>query len=59
MSKSEANEILERVWASQRPLCEGADGLICMSGWLYSNIGMMIFPANKKCPVCFPEIEDE
>ena len=32
--------------------CPGADGLSCIDGWLYSGVGGMIFPANKKCPTC-------
>lgn len=34
--------------------CPGADGLDCIDGWLYSShpVNMMIFPANRKCPVC-------
>ena len=59
MSKSEANELLEKVWANQTPPCKGDDGLACIGGWLYSGFGMMIFPTNKKCPVCSKEIEDE
>lgn len=32
--------------------CPGADGLSCVDGWLYSSVNMMIFPANRKCPMC-------
>lgn len=32
--------------------CPGADGLVCLNGWLYSSVGGMIFPANKTCPTC-------
>ena len=32
--------------------CPGADGLVCVDGWLYSQVRMMIFPANKRCPTC-------
>ena len=32
--------------------CPGNDGFACIQGWLYSCMGMMIFPTNKKCPVC-------
>jgi len=39
--------------------CSGADGLTCVSGWLYSGIGGMIFPANKKCPKCNPPLRVE
>lgn len=39
--------------------CPGADGLVCVGGWLYSAIEMMIFPANRKCPVCNPSLEDD
>jgi len=35
--------------------CPGADGLVCVGGWLYSQINMMIFPANRKCPACNKE----
>ena len=35
--------------------CKGSNGLVCVVGWLYSNINMMIFPANKKCPTCNSE----
>jgi hypothetical protein len=37
--------------------CPGADGLVCVDGWLYSQMSgrMMIFPANRKCPVCNKE----
>ena len=38
--------------------CPGADGLSCVGGWLYSSIGMMTFPANKKCPTCNKEQDD-
>ena len=40
--------------------CVGADdeGLICVGGWLYTPVGGMIFPANKKCPRCNPRAED-
>lgn len=34
--------------------CPGADGLVCIDGWLYSGLGGMIFPANKRCPTCNP-----
>jgi hypothetical protein len=39
--------------------CPGADGLVCVDGYLYSQFKtrMMIFPANKKCPVCNPPKE--
>lgn len=30
--------------------CAGVDGLICIDGWLYSGINMMIFPTNRRCP---------
>jgi len=51
--------------------CGGADGLVCIGGWLYSSknkttltdipMGMMIFPANRECPNCnkIEEEEDE
>lgn len=32
--------------------CPGVDGLSCIRGWLYSSIGGMIFPANRKCSAC-------
>ena len=32
--------------------CPGVDGLVCLNGWLYSSVGMMIFPKNEKCPEC-------
>lgn len=34
--------------------CPGADGLECIGGWLYTSIPgrVMVFPANRKCPVC-------
>ena len=32
--------------------CQGANGLLCLGGYLYSNVGMMIFPTNKLCPSC-------
>lgn len=32
--------------------CPGADGFVCIGGWLYSSINMMIFSANKRCPTC-------
>ena len=38
--------------------CPGADGLMCIDGWLYASINMMIFSANKKCPAC-SEVESE
>jgi len=41
--------------------CPGADGLLCIDGWLYSQstTRMMIFPANKRCPKCNPMPEEE
>ena len=39
--------------------CPGADGLTCIDGYLYSGIGGMIFPSNKKCSVCNPPSEEE
>ena len=39
--------------------CYGSDGLVCIGGYLYSSIGFMIFPANKKCPICNPESEKD
>ena len=39
--------------------CPGADGLVCVGGWLYSQINMMIFPANKRCPTCSAPPEEE
>jgi len=41
--------------------CPGADGLVCIGGWLYSQMSgrMMVFPANKRCPVCNPHYEIE
>jgi hypothetical protein len=39
--------------------CPGADGLVCVDGWLYSQIRMMIFPANKRCPICNAPAEKE
>lgn len=38
--------------------CPGAAGLDCVGGWLYSSIGMMIFSANRQCPVCNPPEEE-
>jgi hypothetical protein len=38
--------------------CEGADGLACIDGWLYSSVNMMIFPTNKKCPTCAVAVDD-
>lgn len=32
--------------------CPGASGLACVNGWLYSVVRLMIFPANKPCPIC-------
>lgn len=39
--------------------CPGADGLICIGGWLYSMVAFMSFPANKRCPVCNPDPDAE
>ena len=43
--------------------CPGADGLVCIDGWLYSQFQtrMMIFSANKRCPKCnaIPDEVDE
>ncbi len=39
--------------------CPGADGLVCVGGWLYSQVNMMIFPANKRCPTCNAPPEEE
>jgi len=34
--------------------CPGTDGLSCIDGWLYSGVGGMIFPSNKRCQLCNP-----
>jgi hypothetical protein len=34
--------------------CPGDGTFVCVGGWLYSSINMMIFPTNKRCPVCNP-----
>lgn len=39
--------------------CPGANGLVCIRGWLYSQMNMMIFPANKRCPKCNLRREDD
>jgi len=41
--------------------CPGADGLVCIDGWLYSQFQtrMMIFSANKRCPKCNPMLEEK
>lgn len=37
--------------------CDGADGLACIGGYLYSGFNFMIFPTNRKCPKCNPASE--
>jgi hypothetical protein len=32
--------------------CPGEDGFVCIGGWLYTPVNMMIFATNRKCPVC-------
>jgi hypothetical protein len=32
--------------------CPGENGFVCIGGWLYTPVNMMIFPTNRKCPVC-------
>ena len=39
-----------------QPNCEGAD-VSCVGGYLYTSVGMMIFPTNKRCPHCHPETQ--
>lgn len=39
--------------------CSGSEGLSCIDGWLYSGVGGMIFPSNKKCPKCNPPLRVE
>lgn len=38
--------------------CEGVDGLACIQGWLYSSVGGMVFPANRRC-ICHPDYKKE
>jgi hypothetical protein len=33
-------------------VCEGADGLVCVDGWLYVQFDLMIFTTNRRCPRC-------
>jgi hypothetical protein len=32
--------------------CPGENGFVCIGGWLYTPVNMMIFTTNRKCPVC-------
>jgi len=34
--------------------CPGDPPFVCIGGWLYSQLGMMIFGTNRKCPHCHP-----
>ncbi len=51
--KKHVPHLVPKQYGGTRP-CPGADGLLCVDGWLYSGVGGMIFPANKKCPLCNP-----
>jgi hypothetical protein len=43
------------------PDCPGVDGFACIGGWLYTQMSnaLMIFPTNRKCPLCHPEVKGQ
>ena len=51
--KKHVPHLVPKQYGGTRP-CPGADGLVCVDGFLYSGVEGMIFPANKKCPLCNP-----